>query len=286
MTRSEAPRVEATEERRSAVRHALGELSFPAACAAARAGHLEAARVVFDEHAARGEPGAHVALAVLHAYEGAWPRAVQHIASFLAAPGSLEGTRLVDEVKWLLLRAGHEGDVWTDVGRALRGAAPRKWGQPSELDRFLPIQVQAAGGLEDLRLHRRAELGLAVAVRRRRLDETMERLIIDTKGRPRPLSSDEHALARFERAIELGLDEDALGLLGVVATHGGWPLAVHAARLLVRHGRADEAWKLLLAKRRHFVPCDDALFVPIEPLVDDVLRTLLTPERRRAFLGA
>lgn len=250
---------------------------------AAVAGQIDLALPVLEAHAAKGAASAWAALAQIRAYRGDWTGALDAAARLLADPNDIYAGNVIDDAKWLVLRAAHETGRWKDAAEAILSAKPLGPRTKDPVGDFIKKQAKAAGKLVDPPYARVDEdrAKLSPAQRQTKYDEWMRRFD-DEKKKRKP---GERESAVFSYAHAYGLDELAMKTWPAVESQKLWHHVAEAARLFARNGRDDAAWTILERKIRHFWPVDVGQVAPVEPVVDEVLRKLMTPARLAALLA-
>jgi predicted DNA-binding WGR domain protein len=255
--------------------------------AAVVAGDVDVALPIVEAEAAKGTASAWSILAQIRAYRGDWEGALDAASRLLADPNDIYAGNVIDDAEWIVLRAARLTGRWADAGEAIRKAKPLGSRTRSAVGDFIKKQAKAKGTLPDPVFDPPDDdrSKLTLAQRQEKYAYWMARSDEEAKKK-RKVKPGEREDASWAYACGYGLDDLAMKAWPEVEATKLWDDAVKAARLFARNGREGEAWAILERKIAHYSPVDIGQIAPIEPLVDEALRTLITPERLAALLTA
>jgi hypothetical protein len=254
------------------------------ALAAAVSGSIDAVIPALEAFAAKGAGSAWAALAQIRGYRGDWNGVLEAAAHLLADPNDVYAGNVTSDATWLLLRAAHETGRWEVADAAIKNQKPLRAGFSDPIGDHIRKQAKAHGKLADPPFGLPDDdLAPTEAERKAQYEEALAGFDADKKKRDRP-GAREKAMYNYARAY--GLPAIAMQMWPKVESDRLWDDAVVAARLFIKAGHADQASQILARMIRRFWPVDRAQVAPVEPLVDEVLRPLMTPERLATLLAS
>jgi hypothetical protein len=254
---------------------------------AAVQGRVDEALPALTIFAEKGAAPARAAVAQIRAYRGDWNGVLDAVTRLLADPKDIYAGNVLDDAKWLLLRAARETGRWKDADTAI--AKQKKLGEGKLVDpigKHIRAQARAGGSLDALPF----DLGVLADKMKRPLSERERHFTdamagLDAPKKKKKEQPGARETAAFNYASGYGLPERALAAWPAAEPHFHWDQAVDAARLYATAGKREEAWGVLSRKIRHFWPVDAGQVAPVEPVADPALWPLLTRERAAELLA-
>jgi hypothetical protein len=251
-------------------------------------GETDAAVQQLSANLAAGDYGAAASLAQIEAFRGLWPNVLAHAYLLLRNPASVYASNVFNDTAHLVALAGVKGGEWEPIYEKLREIRTQLSNDPgiakgaglfARLDRV--IDFAQSGGRSVYLWDPDCDNAVDEDARAAKFDDGVARLMQTNKKqkhwtndaqRRRHCFSLAHNRYAHKSAVRL-YDEEGVADLILFSS-----LAFTASSLSLA-GRGDEAWTVIEKGLHHWEPVDVAQVAPVELLIDEGLRPLMTPER-------
>jgi hypothetical protein len=251
-------------------------------------GETDAAVTQLSANLAGGDYGAAASLAQIEAFRGLWPDALGHAYLLWRNPDSVYAANVLADAAHLVALAGMSCGGWADIQATLAEIHAQLSKDPKRvqdgyllrlLDRV--IALAQSDGSSSYSWDPDADDAIDEDARAAKFDEGVAKLTRTNKQkkhwkndaqRRRHLFSLADNRRAHQSAIRL-YDEE--GIADVIL----FSSFAFTASSLSRAGRKDEAWRVIEKGFHQWGPVDVAQVAPVELLIDEGLRPLMTPER-------
>ena len=249
--------------------------TFKQAMQLARAGHTELALPKLLELASKegkDQGLAAYAAATTLAFQGDFAGFLEPARAFLATYvfGAINP---FDDIAALLVVAGHATGDWAAVKRAAEAGE----GRARAADPIAKLLKALEKGAPAL-----GRRGKATRLDRAAYEKSVAEDRADKKLAARP---DDLARRLFSTAVVYGAEDEALAAYERAKAVLYWDDPLDAARILVRRGRVDDAWEVVLEALPRWQGGFVASVGPLDLLIDPALGGVLTPARGQALLA-
>lgn len=268
--------------------------------AAVRSGLIKLALPPLENFAASGDDAAAASLAELYAFQGEWEKVIPNAGRLIANPYAVYAGNVFDDMISLLGCAGRCSGKWdrviATVENALKVSQRRVYNEFNEYHRERELKIfQNLIAYAQRRGEPPHELLAIFGVSQlmdEKFPEEREAWYKDAvanvdKNRP-DLKKNPQAKPEYFFFLAKGVVEDEA--LRIYEAHGStflmrWQAAEYMAGLYVRRGNPDKAWAAIENNLSDWGPVDHAQVAPVVLLIDQYLRTLMTPERCQLVLS-